>query len=240
MFNTFLYQPLFQALLFLTKIFSNSFALGIIALTVIIRILLIPLTLPSLKSAQKLASLKPELDKLKAKHGSDKKKLQLAQLELYRQHGINPAAGCLPNIIQLVILIALYRVFIDFINQNTNDVNLHFLWLNLSQPDPYFIFPIIAGLSQLVLSLMLSPAIEHHPEKTPAKTEDVQEMAQTMQQQMLFIMPIMTAVLALGFPSGLTLYWVITTLFSLIQQYFISGWGGLAKYFAKIPFSLKR
>lgn len=238
MFNTLLHQPLFQALLFLTRLLNGSLGLAIIVLTLILRFLLIPLTLPSLKSAKKIQDLKPELDKLKAQHGQDKKQLQLAQLELYRQHGINPAAGCLPNIIQLIILIALYQVFMDFLVKNgtTANLNLHFLWFNLSQPDPRFVLPVIAGVSQLVLSLMLSPAIEHHKEATAQKTEDVQEMAETMQQQMVFMLPIMTVVISLKFPSGLTLYWIITTVFSLVQQYFISGWGGLRRYLAKIHF----
>ena len=126
----------------------------------------------------------------------------------------------------------MYRVLMDFITKNgeLGNINLHFLWFNVSQPDPIYILPLLTGVSQLLLSLMLSPAIEHHPETTKAKTEDVQEMAETMQQQMLLIMPVMTAVLALRFPAGLALYWLITTVFSTIQQYFVSGWGGLARY----------
>lgn len=232
MFNTFLYQPLFQSLLFLTKILGGSLGLSIIALTLLLRFVLIPLTIPSLRSAQKIKALKPELDKLKAKYGDDKKQLQMEQLKLYQQHGVNPAAGCLPTLIQFAILIAMYRVLMDFITKNgeLGTINLHFLWFNVSQPDPIYILPLLTGVSQLLLSLMLSPAIEHHPETTKAKTEDVQEMAETMQQQMLFIMPVMTAVLALRFPAGLALYWLITTVFSAVQQYFVSGWGGLARY----------
>ena len=241
MFNTLIYQPIFQTLLFLTNLFGGNLGLSVIALTLLILGALVPLTLPSLKSAQKLKSLQPELDKLKAKHGQDKQKLQLAQLELYKQHGINPAAGCLPNIVQLVILIAMYRVFMDFLAKNgdSTTINLNFLWLNLTRPDPYYILPILAGISQLALSLMLAPAVEHHQEKTKAKTEDMQEMAQTMQQQMLFIMPVMTVVIALRFPSGLALYWIATTVFSTVQQYLLSGWGGLTKYFAKVGIKVK-
>ena len=232
-FNVLLYQPLFQSLLFLTNILGGSLGLSIIALTLLLRFVLIPLTIPSLKSAQKIKDLKPELDKLKAKYGADKKQLQLEQLKLYQQHGVNPAAGCLPTLIQFAVLIAMYQVLMDFITKNGNlgNINLHFLWFNVSQPDPIYILPLLTGISQLVLSLMLSPAIEHHPETTKAKTENVQDMAETMQQQMLFIMPVMTAVLALRFPAGLALYWLVTTVFSTIQQYFVSGWGGLARYF---------
>jgi YidC/Oxa1 family membrane protein insertase len=231
-FNVLLYQPLFQSLLFLTKLLGGSLGLSIIALTLLLRFILIPLTIPSLKSAQKIKDRKPELDKLKAKYGDDKKQLQLEQLKLYQQHGVNPAAGCLPTLIQFAVLIAMYQVLMDFITKNGNlgNINLHFLWFNVSQSDPIYILPLLTGISQLMLSLMLAPAIEHHPETTKQKTENVQDMAETMQQQMLFIMPVMTAVLALRFPAGLALYWLITTIFSTIQQYFVSGWGGLARY----------
>ena len=178
-------------------------------------------------------------DRLKSKH-KDKAALQKAQLELYKKHGINPAAGCLPNILQLIILIALYQVFMNSLKGDSTSFNTSFLWLNLTTSDPLYILPILAGLSQLVLSLMLSPAIEHHPEKTAKKTEDVQDMAETMQQQMLFMMPIMTGIIALKFPSGLALYWVATTVFSVIQQYFVSGWGGLALSIKKALALVKR
>jgi len=194
--------------------------------------------MPSLKSAQTIRSLKPELDRLKKRFKDDKMGLQKAQLELYQKHGVNPAAGCLPNILQLIVLIALYRVFMDSLQNGAANINTSFLWLDLAKPDPKYILPALAGIIQLALSQMLSPAIEHHKEKTKKKTEDVQDMAETMQQQMLLIMPVMTVLIALRFPSGLALYWVITTLFSLVQQYYVSGWGGLEKYLVK--FGLKK
>lgn len=232
-FNNLLYQPIFSVLTFLAQLFQGNLGLAIIALTIIMRTILSPLTLPSLRSAKKIRDLKPELDRLKTKH-PDKAALQKAQLALYQKHGINPAAGCLPNLLQLVILISLYRVFINSLKSLPTGVNVHFLWLDLSKPDSLFIFPILAGICQLLLSLMLTPAIEHHPEKTVKKTEDTQDMAETMQQQMLFIMPAMTTMIALRFPSGLALYWVATTIFSVIQQYFVSGWGGLLTTVKKI------
>lgn len=233
MFNTFLYKPILSILLFLTQVLGGNFGFAIIALTLILRGALIPLTLPSLRSAQKLRDLKPDLNKLKKRH-KDKADLQKAQLKLYKKHGINPAAGCLPNILQLVVLIALYRVFIDSLQNGAEGLITAFFWLDLAQPDPLYILPLIAGLIQLVLSFMLKPAIEHHQEKTKKQTEDVQDMAETMQQQMLFIMPVMTVVIALRFPSGLALYWVATTLFSVIQQYYLSGWGGFSIYLKKL------
>ncbi len=249
MFNTFLYQPILNTLIFFTNSFQGSFGLAIIALTILIRTILIPLSLPSMKSAQKIKLLKPELDKLKKKHAKDKKTLQKEQLKLYQQHGVNPAAGCLPTIAQFAILIALYRVFIDLINKGNIDsltIDMQFLWLDLSKPDPLYILPILAVVSQFILSKMIMGGREHHTTKDLKKTqkaiqkkdkkqeESSLEMGETIQQQMLYIMPVMTGLIALRFPSGLALYWVITTVFSTIQQYFVSGPGELKTLINKI------
>jgi YidC/Oxa1 family membrane protein insertase len=249
MFNTFLYQPILNTLVFFTNVFQGNFGFAIIVLTILIRAALIPLSLPSMKSAQKIKLLKPELDKLKKKHPKDKKALQQEQLKLYQQHGVNPAAGCLPTIAQFAILIALYRVFIDFINKGSIDsmtVNMKFLWLDLSKPDPLYILPILAVVSQFILSKMIMGGREHHTTKDLTKTkkhnqkkdkkqeESTLEMGESIQQQMLYIMPVMTGLIALRFPSGLALYWVITTVFSTVQQYFVSGPGELKTLYEKI------
>ena len=240
----FLINPITQLLIFLYSLTGNNFGFAIILLTLIIRGVLVPITLPSLRSAKKMQDLKPHLDNLKIKHKDDKVKLQQAQLDFYKEHGINPAAGCLPQILQLVILIALYQVFIKFIESGQVDgqaVNMSFLWLNLAHADPYYVLPALAGITQLIFSLMMQSGLESHmkPAKTKtaqAKEGDKLEMAETIQQQMLFMMPIMTTVIALKFPSGLALYWVVTTLFSLVQQYIISGPGGLVKIKTKLAF----
>lgn len=243
MFNTIVYQPFLQALIFLYGLLGNNLGFAIITLTLLIRLALFPITLPSLKSANNLRKLKPQLDKLKRKYGKDKKTLQQEQLKLYKKENINPAAGCLPQILQLVIFFALYRVFINFINEgmvNGIPITMNFLWLNLSQPDQTYILPIIAGVSQLVLALMISPGADATAEKTLAaqtpdeaddkKAEDVADMAQSMQTQMIFIMPALTFFFALRFPSGLAIYWIVSTIFAVTQQYFVSGWGGLTTY----------
>jgi YidC/Oxa1 family membrane protein insertase len=113
------------------------------------------------------------------------------------------------------------------------------MWFNLKTADPLFILPVLAALTQLVLSFMVLPATDTSAEKTLAaatptskddeSADDLTQMASSMQNQMVFIMPIMTGFIALKFPSGLALYWILSTLFSIIQQYFVSGWGGLAR-----------
>ena len=232
---------LYQALLFFYHLFGGNLGLPIIAITLLTKIILIPLVVPSMRSAKKMQELKPALDKLKNKH-KDKAELQKAQMALYKEKGINPAAGCLPQIVQIIILISLYQVFINFIKQPSIGgimVNPHFLYLDLTKPDSTYIMPVLAGVSQFIFSLMMQAGVEAHvqnPKKKveKKKEEDSLEMATSMQQQMLYMMPLMTVVISLKFQSGLVLYWVISTLFSIIQQYYFSGLGGLKPVLLKL------
>lgn len=237
MYNTLIYQPILSSLLWLYQITGSNLGLAIILLTLAIRVILIPFTLPQLKSAKKMASLKPELDALKKKHGHDAKLFQQKQLELYKTHNINPLAGCLPFIAQFIVLIALYQVFMSTLNGNgMGEVNSIFLLWDLRDKDTTYILPILAGILQFIMSLTILPAVENEPEKRPGTKEqkqDVAEMATTMQQQMVFMMPIMTVIFSIQFPSGLALYWVITTAFSLVQQLMVSGPGALLHYAKK-------
>lgn len=232
---------LYQSLLFFYHLFGGNLGLSIIAITLITKVILLPLVIPSIKSAKKMQDLKPELDRLKAKH-TNKAALQQAQVALYKERGINPAAGCLPQIFQIVILISLYQVFMYFLKQSSvggTTLNPYFLYLDLTKPDRTYIMPILAGISQLVFSLMMQSGVESHvqnPKKKEdkKKEEDNLEMASTMQQQMIYMMPLMTVIISLNFQSGLVLYWVISTVFSLVQQYYFSGWGGLIPVLNKI------
>lgn len=221
---------------FFYKLVGGNLGLSIIFVTLFIKVLLLPVVIPSLKSAKAMQALKPELDALKRKIG-DKKQLQEAQVKLYKDKGINPMSGCLPQIVQILILISLYRVFMDFLKQpSIGGVNMNpfFVYLDLTKPDKTYILPLLAGITQFVFSLMLQPGIETHIHNPKSKVEnkkeeDSLEMAQTMQQQMLYMMPIMTTVISVNFQSGLVLYWVFSTVFSIVQQYYFSGLGGLIK-----------
>ncbi|PJE69323.1 hypothetical protein COU96_00375 [Candidatus Shapirobacteria bacterium CG10_big_fil_rev_8_21_14_0_10_38_14] len=262
MWQTVLYQPIVNALVFLNQLFGN-FGIAVIVLTIAIRFLLIPLTLPSLKATSKMRELAPELEKLKKKHGKDKQKLAQAQMELYKQHGVNPASGCLPQIIQIVILIALYQAFNQVLKMDGGTINklnevlypqlklpldavinTRFLWLNLNQPDIFRLpglsfslpgfFLIAAALIQVISSKMMQPAVElsqKKAEKTETKQDDI---ASAMQSQMLYLFPLMTILIGYSFPSGLVLYWLVFSISTAIQQYFVSGWGGLEPWLKKI------
>ena len=152
--TTFLYQPLVNALIAFYKLTGGNLALAIISLTVAMRAILIPLTAPSLKAAQKMKDLAPELAKLKKRYKHDKTAFAQAQLDLYKKHGANPVSGCIPQIIQIVILIALFQAFNQVLKSNGNAliklnellyaplkltanhvINTSFLYLDLTKPD---------------------------------------------------------------------------------------------------------
>jgi YidC/Oxa1 family membrane protein insertase len=247
----FLIQQFTQLLVFLNELFG-SLGWSIVAFTALIRLVLLPLTLSSIKAQKKLKDLQPELKKITKLHKNNKPELQKAQLELYQKYNINPLAGCLPQLAQIFVLIVLYRALLTFLENGTsNGANLQFYWLNLSQPDATYILPVLAGVTQLALSLMIAPGAEipdvvsnknrnKKVQQANKKEEDTAEMAATMQQQMLFIMPLMTGFLAARFPSGLALYWVVATIFSVAQQHYVSGWGGLTSYYQRFLLKLKK
>jgi len=238
-------QIFLQLLNFFAGTFWGSYGLAIIFLTLLIRVALVPIILPSLKSQQKIKQLKPQLDKLKQKYSHDKQLFAQKQMEFYKSHNINLAAGCLPQLVQIFLFIVFYRVLITSLNNGIpQDYSVSFLWFQLNQPDKTYLLPAIAGITQLFLALMLAPAADATAEKKLAATtktkkddkqaSDMEQMAQTMQSQMVILMPAMTFFFALSFPSGLALYWTASTVFSLVQQYFVSGLGGLEPYLVKL------
>ena len=262
MWNTLLYQPIVNALIFFYQLFNN-FGLAIILLTILIRGLLIPLTLPSMKAATKMKELAPDLEKLKKRY-KDKKQLAQAQMELYKKHNVNPAAGCLPQIIQLVVLIALFQAFNRVLEANGAEVitklnevlypvlrlapetiiNTRFLFLDLTKPDTFQIpgvsfalpgaFLVAAALIQMLSSKMMQPSVEKAQKQAKKTVEKTDDMATAMQSQMLYLFPLMTIVIGYRFPSGLVLYWLAFSIFTAAQQYYVSGWGGLQPWLKKL------
>lgn len=245
-----LYQPLVNGLVFLYQFLGQNLGWAIIVLTLLIRFLLVPLTLPAAKATQKIRQLAPEIDKLKKKHKDNKQALAQAQMELYRRSGANPAAGCLPQIIQLVVLIALFQAFRQVLVDGgevvarLNEIlypslqlspeaviNTRFLYLDLIKPDllrlpslpplPGF-FLVGAALSQFLASKLMMPAAQKAvkvAKKTPGEVDDTMAAAQ---KQMLYLFPIMTILVGFTFPSGLVLYWVIFSVFTALQQYYLN------------------
>jgi YidC/Oxa1 family membrane protein insertase len=219
----------------------GAYGVAIVVLTIVIKVLLSPLTAFQLstqrKSMVEQRKLAPELAELTKKYKKDPQRLNAERMKLFQEHGVNPLGGlvgCLPLIVQLPILTALYYVFTGF--ARSHDVVAHFLFIpNLNDnpnhhllisglpyiPVPaYIIFPLLAALTTFVQSKML--------QMPPAPNPTDQELqTQQMQRTMVLISPLMIGWFALNVPAGLGLYWFVGNCVSIIQQYFIVGWGQL-------------
>jgi YidC/Oxa1 family membrane protein insertase len=215
-----LITPLKDLLMLLTGVL-HSYGLAIIIFTILVRAVLAPLNLRQLRSAKKMAALAPKIKEIQQKYKGDREALTKAQMALYKEEGVNPASGCLPLLIQMPILYALFFVFNELKLASGTIYHQPFLWFTLDKPDNLFAhfgphsglgpLPLLAGLAQWVQQrMMMQP------------TSDPQQ--RTTQQIMQF-MPLMIVVFAVNYPSGLALYWVTSTLFSILLQYFITGWG---------------
>lgn len=224
-FNNFLYYPLFNFLVLIYNyIPGNDFGLAIILLTLIIRLALYPISIKALNSQRSLQKLQPKLEEIQKKYKNDKEKQTKETLELYRSEKINPFGGLLLAIVQLPILIALYTVFWrglepkELLNLysfiiNPGSINAIFLGLvDLSKPN--LTFAVLAGIFQFWQTRMLIPKTD----KNQLKSNSINTI---MQKQMVYFFPVITIIILFKLPSALGLYWTASSIFSIVQQYFI-------------------
>lgn len=231
LFNFIIFQPLYNALIALYVIIPD-FGIAIILLTIAIKLLLIPVSKKSIESQKKMQEIQPELKKLQEKYKHDKQLQGQKIMEFYKKKDMNPASGCLPMIIQLIVLIALYRVFMlgldsdgaaDLIysfakNPGTlNPISLGFI--NLGEPN--MILAVIAAGLQFVQAKMMINKSKKNEQKQEKKSEEEPDFSAIMQKQLLYLGPVMTLVIGFSFPSGLIVYWIVSTLFMIIQQYLV-------------------
>jgi len=194
-----------------------------------------PLTIKQLKASKAMQSIQAQVAEIRKKYEKDRRKASEEQIKLYKESGMNPAGCLVPMLIQMPIWIALYQSIIrvlavapeDFLNLSRHlysswpfvfslvPLESKFLWLDLAAPDRWMLLPVLVGATMWVVQKM-----------TTAPTPDPKQQAQS--QMMLWMMPMMFAFLSLQFPSGLALYWVTSNIISIVMQYFITGWGGLA------------
>jgi YidC/Oxa1 family membrane protein insertase len=222
-FNIIFYQPLFN-LLILFYLFLKDFGLAIIFLTLLIRILFYPLTTKSLKSQKALEEFQKKIREIQEKYQDDKEKQVKEMMDLYQKEKINPFAGLLPLLIQLPILIALYQVFRKGL-MSEEMINLYSFVPKPGQLNPFFlnflnltksslILALLAGISQFFQTKMTLPKTQ----KTKSQLDQFSEM---IQKEFLYFFPIFTVFLLWKLPSAISLYWLVTTIFSIIQQYLI-------------------
>lgn len=222
-FDVTLYRPLFNSLVFIYNyIPGHDFGIAIIVLTLLIRVILYPLSVKALNSQRALQKLQPKLQEIQKKYKDDKEKQGMETLELYRKEKINPFSGLFLALIQFPILIALYQVFWRGLNTseltrlysfvvNPVYVNPTFLhWIDLSKP--HIAFATLAAILQFVQTKMLLP----NKVKAPGEGPDVSEI---MQKQMVYIFPFVTVIILMKLPAALGMYWIVSGIFSIIQQY---------------------
>lgn len=223
-FTLIFYQPLLNLLVWLHNLLpGNDFGWAIIALTVVIKIILWPLSGKSLKSQKALQEIQPKVDALKGQYKDNKEALGRAMMELYRKEKVSPFSSCLPLLIQLPFLIAIYEVLRDGLQNGSLNLLYSFvakpeavntIWLGIFDlAKASIVLAVITGLAQFWQTKMLT----RKPQPALPGAQD-EGMASLMNKQMMYIMPIITVVIGASLPAGLILYWLVNTLATIAQQ----------------------
>ncbi|MDX1535232.1 MAG: YidC/Oxa1 family membrane protein insertase [Candidatus Spechtbacterales bacterium] len=228
-FNNLIFQPIVNLLVIFIDILPGAnLGVAIILVTVLIRLALFPLSYKALKSQKELSTLQPKIKEIQKKHKKDKEAQSRAIMEFYKEHKINPFSGCVPFLIQLPIILGMYRVFLtelepgnieglySFVSQ-PEYINTMFLSINLAEQS--LILAILAGLAQFVLS---KTTFSQKKKIGKTKSGSQPDFQKIMGKQMTYILPFITIFIARSFPAGLVLYWFTTTVFSFGQQYSIN------------------
>ncbi len=274
LFNLIFFGPVINLLVLIFQGLSSlhipgALGFSILALTVLIRILVWPFMASQIKATKKMADLKPHLDALKQKHKGDKQAFASAQMALYKEHGVNPAGGCLPALIQIPVFIALYQSIINILpgaGGHIDKINslLYFPQLKLpSTLDPNFfglnlgakpsefaslgvgllLIPLLTAVLTFIQSKMTLPKpVKHYPTDSPKEAkekEGIEESMGAVQSQMVYLMPIMIGYFAFTFPIGLAIYWNTYTILGIVQQHRVSGWGGLESLVTRVKSQVK-
>jgi YidC/Oxa1 family membrane protein insertase len=199
---TFVAAPIFKVLMWLHGILGN-WGWAIVALTIIIRIFLYPLTYKGMVSMQKIKDIAPRIKEVQEKYKGDPQRMNAAVMEMYKKHGANPLGGCLPLLLQIPVFFAIYRVLLNAVELQGAE---WILWIHdLSRMDPYYIMPILMG------------ATMYYQQKiTPSNFTD------PLQEKIFKFLPIIFTFFFVTFPSGLVLYWFVNNLFSIGQQFLVN------------------
>ena len=265
LFSQIFMRPIFNGLMLLYHLFGD-FGLSIVVLTLIIKLLLFPLTLKQLKSMKANQQLQPQIQEIRKKYAKKDQQAQQVQAlqALYKEYGVSPLTGCLPMVVQLPVLYGLYYALYSVVNaekahniHNLNDLLyqpfvepfshlpslnltwfqwlsflnpiLHVRWswtLSLVQPDPSHILPVLAALATFISLRISQPKTAPVASNNNNKSGQPDPTAQTM-KTMQFVMPFFILFIGWNFTSGLVLYWIISSAFQAVQQYFVTGWGSL-------------
>jgi len=266
-----IFTPIFQAIFMLMALLYNIFGdigLAIITLTILLRVLLIPVFRKQIVSQRRTQMLQPELRAIQAKYKGNRAKISEEQMRLYRERGINPAAGCLPALLQLVLLIPMYQVISqglaapdissmlqiagnpvlsvtcqDLGNTTIPCIDPTIPWLDWLTPAaggldahvPEVLVTVIPGLFGLSVLALISAVLQLIQTRMMIPVNTTNDPQIRMQQRIFLILPLFSLFYGWILPAGLFLYWITTTVFSIVQQYLIAGWGGLFPLFGWTP-----
>ncbi|MDO8574695.1 MAG: YidC/Oxa1 family membrane protein insertase [bacterium] len=226
LFNEIFYKPLFNGLIFLYNIIPNhDMGISIIVLTIVIRLILWPLTNKGIKSQKALAALQPKIEEIKKKFKDNKEAQAKALMAIYSENKINPLTGILPLLIQIPIIIALWQVFLNSINSDFSSIypfikapiEIQTVFLGLFDlTKRSMLLAVIAGVLQYFQTKMIMPSYTKLPEGRPSGSAD---FGRIMSKQMLYFGPVISMVIFWTLPAALPLYWIIVTLMTILQQY---------------------
>lgn len=232
-FTLFVYKPVYNLIVFFANIFPvANFGLAIVAATIVIKFLFLSLSKQQIESQKKLQELQPKIKAIQEKYKDDKERQSREMMELYKTNKVNPFMGCLPLIIQIVFLITIYQV-IRYISDSGFGIDTGMLYPFVSDPgilsDEFFgiaglrnpspLFAVLAAIGQFYQMKMLSQGKSE--EKKPKKEGDEPDFATIMNKQMLYMGPLLTLWIGFQYSSALSLYWLVSTVFSIVQQWFI-------------------
>ncbi|MBI3743645.1 MAG: membrane protein insertase YidC, partial [Chloroflexi bacterium] len=237
-------RPLTNGLMFLSAISGHQFWLAIILFTVIARLALYPLTVKQLRSMKSMQAMQPRMKAVQEKYKNDRQRQQKEMMALYKEHGVSPL-GCLgPMFLQMPIFFGLFTAlrtaladtpeglvtlsqrlygWLPLVDKSV-PIHENFLWLNLGHPDPTPILPVLVGATMYVSQKMSQTNI---PGSDPKQ--------QSMNNMMAWMLPLMFGLWTFAFPSGVAIYYILFNLVQIVQQYQVTGWGGLARQPAPIP-----
>jgi len=228
LFHSIIYQPIYNALVFLYNVVpGHDLGVAIILLTIIIRAILYPLAKKQIESQKRMQEIQPEIKKLQEKYKGDKEKQGKELMKFYKEKKVNPASGCLPLVVQIIFIIALYRALdaglkfseckdlYTFVSCPAT-IKTGFLGI-LDLAKPSIVLAVLTAAAQFVQTKMMMGTVKSAPASGKG------DFAQTMNKQMLYLGPILTLFIGARFPAGLPLYWLVMTLFMIGQQYLVMG-----------------
>lgn len=228
MFHTFVFLPLTNVLVFLTSFLWGNIGLSVVAMTILVKLVLLPFSYSTTKNQIAIKKIQPLIDDIKKKHPDSTEQTKKI-MELYKEHNTNPLSGCLPLLIQLPIIIGLYRVFLQGVSVDPTMLysfvhapeHLSNMFLGLNMTSKSILVAFAAGITQF-FQLKLSPTLQNNT-TTPTTTPDMQTaMMENMQKTMKYSLPIMITFFAAVVPAAVALYWVTSNIFMIIQEYWIN------------------